>query len=228
MVRISEAAREEAHSKVAMLWVLRSRGGLSEDEIAKELDFEARPGLTAADAMYRWLENLKLPGWLVYPGDDDKPDRAARTGPAGGEDKDRSTQDPGGEVEWKARTAGDAGDLPPAAGATEPVPADLPGGPGRSHPPGRGGLLGGLDLADVLEEFLEQAMGAVEDGSTYPLFDDLTGDFVAEAVRHGLVTVSEAGASRGRHSVSGHEKREATPFPRTVPPALVEGSNIRP
>lgn len=65
---------------------------------------------------------------------------------------------------------------------------------------GGGDLIGGLDLADLLEEFLEQATSAVEDGSTYPLFDDLTGDFVAEAIRYGYVSVSETGVARGRHS----------------------------
>jgi hypothetical protein len=41
--------------------------------------------------------------------------------------------------------------------------------------------------------------GAVEDGFTYPLVDDLTGDFVDEAAAYGLVMVSEAAAHRGRH-----------------------------
>lgn len=64
---------------------------------------------------------------------------------------------------------------------------------------GGGNLISGLDLADLLEEFLEQVSGAVLNGSTYPPFDDLTGDFVAEAIRHGYVSVSEAGAVRGRY-----------------------------
>jgi hypothetical protein len=80
---------------------------------------------------------------------------------------------------------------------------------------GRGNLLYGVDLADVLEEFLDQAMGAVEDDSTYPLFDDLTGDFVGEAVRHGLVTATEAGVARGRHSgLSGDLLRRLPLFER--------------
>ncbi len=65
---------------------------------------------------------------------------------------------------------------------------------------GKGDFLHGVDLVDLLEEFLEQAMGAVEDTSTYPLFDDLTGDFVGEAVRHGVLMPTEAGVARGRHS----------------------------
>ena len=59
--------------------------------------------------------------------------------------------------------------------------------------------MGAVVLVDLLEEYLGQAMDAAEDGSTYPLFDDLTGNFVAEAVRHGLVTVSEAAEQRGRY-----------------------------
>jgi hypothetical protein len=65
---------------------------------------------------------------------------------------------------------------------------------------GGGDLLHGADLADLLEEFLDQVMGAVASSSTYPLFDDLTGDFVGEAVRQGFLTPSEAGVARGRHS----------------------------
>ncbi len=45
---------------------------------------------------------------------------------------------------------------------------------------GRGDLLRGFDLSDLLVEFLDEAM----DASTYPLFDDLTGAFIAEAVSH--------------------------------------------
>lgn len=65
---------------------------------------------------------------------------------------------------------------------------------------GGGNPVGAVDLADLIEEYLGQAMDAVEDGSTYPLFDDLTGNFIAEAVRHGLLRVSEAAEQRGRYS----------------------------
>jgi hypothetical protein len=65
---------------------------------------------------------------------------------------------------------------------------------------GGGNLLKAVDLVDVIEEYLAQAMDAVEDGSTYPLFDDLTGNFVGEAVRHGLLTVSDAAEHRGRYA----------------------------
>lgn len=42
-------------------------------------------------------------------------------------------------------------------------------------------------------------MKAVEDTSTYPLFDDLTGDFIGEAVRYGLLAPTQAGIARGQH-----------------------------
>ncbi len=66
----------------------------------------------------------------------------------------------------------------------------------------RGGgdlLLRGFDLTDLLAEFIDRAMDAVMDASTYPLFDDLTGDFIAEAVSHGLLTPTKAGTARGRY-----------------------------
>jgi hypothetical protein len=63
----------------------------------------------------------------------------------------------------------------------------------------RGNLLYGLDLADLLEEFLDQVKSAVEDGFTYPMFDDLTGDFVAEAISSGLIRGSEESIARGQH-----------------------------
>ena len=69
---------------------------------------------------------------------------------------------------------------------------------------GGGDLLRGFDLVDLLGEFLDQAMGAVTDPATYPLFDDLTGDFIGEAVSHGLLTATEAGTARGRYGrISG-------------------------
>jgi hypothetical protein len=64
---------------------------------------------------------------------------------------------------------------------------------------GDGNPLRGFDLADLLLELIDEAMGAVKDASTYPLFDDLTGDFVREAVRDGLLTPTEAGLTRGRY-----------------------------
>src|SRR5215211_3166428 len=57
---------------------------------------------------------------------------------------------------------------------------------------GGGNPLYGLDLVDLLKEFLDQVKSAVEGGFTYPMFDDLTGNFVAEAIRSGLIRSSEA------------------------------------
>jgi hypothetical protein len=65
---------------------------------------------------------------------------------------------------------------------------------------GEGNMLYGVDLVDLIKEFLNQAMAAVEDDSTYPLFDDLTGNFVSEAVRDGLITPTQAGVARGQYS----------------------------
>jgi hypothetical protein len=64
---------------------------------------------------------------------------------------------------------------------------------------GGGDLLHGIDLADMLEEYIEQARDAIENSATYPLFDDITGDFVAEAMRAGLISPSEASTARGRY-----------------------------
>ena len=64
---------------------------------------------------------------------------------------------------------------------------------------GGGNLLYGIDLADMLEEYIDQARGALMNSATYPLFDDITGDFVAEAIRAGLLVTSEASTARGRY-----------------------------
>ncbi len=51
---------------------------------------------------------------------------------------------------------------------------------------------------EILREYLRQAEAAME-GSGYPLFDDLTGRLVGEAVRDGAIAPSETGIRRGRH-----------------------------
>jgi hypothetical protein len=78
---------------------------------------------------------------------------------------------------------------------------------------GGGNLLYGIDLVDVLEEYIDQVSGAVADGSTYPVFDDLTGDFVAEAVRAGLITSTEASADSPAHQGRTPEVCSRTPRP---------------
>jgi hypothetical protein len=77
---------------------------------------------------------------------------------------------------------------------------------------GGGNPLYGLDLADLLEEFLDQVKRAVEDGFTYPMFDDLTGDFVAEAIRSGLIRGSESSIARGQHSGLSGELLQRLPL----------------
>jgi hypothetical protein len=77
---------------------------------------------------------------------------------------------------------------------------------------GEGNPLYGFDLADLLEEFLEQVTGAVEDGFTYPMFDDLTGNFVAEAIRGGLIQSSESSIARGQHSGLSGELLQRLPL----------------
>ncbi len=77
---------------------------------------------------------------------------------------------------------------------------------------GGGNSLYGLDLADLLKEFLDQVKSAVEDGFTYPMFDDLTGDFVAEAIRLGLIRGSKASIARGQYSGLSGELLQRLPL----------------
>jgi hypothetical protein len=77
---------------------------------------------------------------------------------------------------------------------------------------GGGNRLYGLDVADLLKEFLDQVKSAVEDGFTYPMFDDLTGNFVAEAIRLGLIRGSEASIARGQYSGLSGELLQRLPL----------------
>ena len=65
---------------------------------------------------------------------------------------------------------------------------------------GNGHWLSGVDIADVLVEFIEQASEAMISGTTYPLLDAPTAEFVAAAEGAGFAQVSTAAADRGRHS----------------------------
>jgi hypothetical protein len=65
MVRLSASQQEEALQKVSWIRDLRKKG-LSEDEIAKKLNFTS--GLvTNARVMHGQLKRWELPDWLVYP-----------------------------------------------------------------------------------------------------------------------------------------------------------------
>lgn len=57
-----------------------------------------------------------------------------------------------------------------------------------------------IDVAveDVMYEYVDQASIAIE-GSGYPLFDDVIGKLVGEAVRKGLIVPSPSGVHRSRH-----------------------------
>lgn len=52
----------------------------------------------------------------------------------------------------------------------------------------------------VHEEYQEAVLASVRDAGTYPLFDDLTGDLVGEAVRRGTLRPTPGAAARGRHA----------------------------
>jgi hypothetical protein len=56
-------------------------------------------------------------------------------------------------------------------------------------------------LADkAWEEYRRTVLEAVSNKSTYPLFDDLTGDIVGRAVKKGLIRPTSAAKRRGRHA----------------------------
>jgi hypothetical protein len=69
-----------------------------------------------------------------------------------------------------------------------------------AHLKGDGDWLNGVDIADVLFEFLEQASEAVQAGNTYPLLDAPTAEFVAAVEGTGFAEVSASAADRGRYS----------------------------
>lgn len=69
-----------------------------------------------------------------------------------------------------------------------------------AHLRGEGDFLSGVDVADVLIEFMEQASAAVRDGTTYPLLDAPTAEFVSAAEGYGFTQVSDAATGHGRHS----------------------------
>lgn len=57
----------------------------------------------------------------------------------------------------------------------------------------------------VVKEFWSVVSGAVLDGTTYPLFDQPTGDLVRAGIKEGIVEVSDAARARAQHSaLAGH------------------------
>jgi hypothetical protein len=56
-------------------------------------------------------------------------------------------------------------------------------------------------LADkAWEEYQRTVLEAVSNKATYPLFDDLTGDIVEQAIRKGLIRPTAGAKRRGRHA----------------------------
>jgi hypothetical protein len=96
MVRLSESQQEEALQKVREIRALRKED-LSEDEIAKRLNFTS--GLvTSAEVMHGQLERWGFPDWLVYP--------------EGYESRRQREETSEGKGERRARTFGQAEELP--------------------------------------------------------------------------------------------------------------------
>ena len=81
---------------------------------------------------------------------------------------------------------------------------------------GGGNLLYGVDFVDLLVEYIDEVSGAVTDGSTYPVFDDLTGDFVAEAVNAGLITAADHTAHRSRYGGISNDLLQRLPLFETA------------
>jgi hypothetical protein len=70
----------------------------------------------------------------------------------------------------------------------------------QAHIKGEGNWASGVDIADVIVEFLEEASEAVASGTTYPLLDAPTAEFVAAAEGTSFADISPTAAAMGRHS----------------------------
>lgn len=62
------------------------------------------------------------------------------------------------------------------------------------------GAAGQKSTGEWTKEFVDLLTEMISNGSTYPLFDDQTGNLVRLRVREGKIAVSDAGVARGRHS----------------------------
>lgn len=75
----------------------------------------------------------------------------------------------------------------------------------------------------VFGEYRARILEAVGNGGTYPLFDDLTGDIVGEAVREGLILPSQGAVARSRHGgLSGDLLRRLPLFERATVPEVLD------
>ena len=110
MVNLPQSTCEEAHGKIALVYFLRYKEKLTEDQIAKKLEFDPELGRTAVEVMHQWFRDLELPEWLVSSeelGDSGEPKRA------------EGAKTPDGANERKVLSVGDAKDLPDATRAAE-------------------------------------------------------------------------------------------------------------
>lgn len=64
---------------------------------------------------------------------------------------------------------------------------------------GDGDLFRGADVPDVMQEYVEQVGRTLHDGGTYPVFDDLTGEFVSECISGGLIVAPRTAQHRSRY-----------------------------
>jgi hypothetical protein len=80
-----------------------------------------------------------------------------------------------------------------------------------------------IDSDEIYDEYLDGVLDAVGNGGTYPLFDDLTGDIVGEAVRNGIILPSEGAVARGKHGgLSGGLLRRLPLFERATIPEVLD------
>ena len=70
----------------------------------------------------------------------------------------------------------------------------------QAHIKGEGDWSSSVDIADVIAEFLEVASEAVASGTTYPLFDAPTAEFIAAVEDTSFAPISPIAADLGRHS----------------------------
>jgi hypothetical protein len=124
MVRLTGSEREEAIKKIFQIETLRKQG-LSEEEIAKRLNFTSRV-VTDAGVMHGQLQRWGFPDWLVYPEGHEARRQHDETPESKGERRDRTfgqaeesdhCEEPGGP-QRRAKTDAEAlVKLPPADAA---------------------------------------------------------------------------------------------------------------
>ena len=89
---------------------------------------------------------------------------------------------------------------------------------------------GGLSPAElysgeIYDEYEDRIYATVQDGTTYPLFDDMTGNIVGRAVSSGLILPSQGAVARGKHGgLSGDLLQRLPLFERASIPEVL---NIR-